>query len=91
MASAIIPAALAIGTSIYSAKQQKKQAKKQASIATTSQVKIEKEQMQQERVLKDQESEQKRMRAEQIRALRGRSGSRSLLATSETGLSNVMG
>jgi uncharacterized protein HemX len=91
MASAIIPAALAIGTGIYSAKQQQKQAKKQANIATTSQVKIEKEQMQQERVLKDQESEQKRMRAEQIRALRGRSGSRSLLATSETGLSNVMG
>jgi uncharacterized protein HemX len=91
MASAIIPAALAIGTSIYSSKQQEKQAKKQANIAKVSQDKIAREQMQQERVLKDQEDEQKRMRAEQIRALRGRSGSRSLLATSETGLSNVMG
>lgn len=84
MVSSVLPLAFSAISGGVAAKRQQKQAK-------VEQDKIARAQMQQEKTLKDQENEQKRLRAEQLRALRGRNGARSLIATSDTGLSGLIG
>jgi len=91
MVSSVLPLAFGAIAGTYAAKKQKKVAQSVAKEQTVEQDKIAQVQVQQENTLKDQENEQKRLRAEQLRALRGRSGARSLIATGETGLSGLMG
>ena len=91
MVSSVLPFAFSAISGGIAAQRQQKQAKNEARAQAVEQDKIARAQMQQERTLKDQESEQKRLRAEQLRALRGRNGARSLIATSDTGLSGLIG
>ena len=91
MVSSVLPLAFSAISGGIAAKRQQKAAKSDAKAQSVEQDKIARAQMQQEKTLKDQENEQKRIRSEQLRALRGRNGARSLITTGETGLSGLIG
>lgn len=91
MVSSVLPLAFGVAAASIAAKKQQKAAKSQQMAQSVEQNKIEQVQMQQENTLKDQENDQKRLRAEQLKALRGRNGARSLIATSDKGLSGLIG
>jgi hypothetical protein len=91
MVSSVLPLAFSAIAGSIAAKKQQKAAKSQQMEQSVEQNKIEQVQMQQESTLKDEENNQKRLRTEQLKALRGRSGARSLIATSDKGLSGLSG
>lgn len=91
MVSNVLPLAFSAISGGIAAKRQQKQAKSDAKAQSVEQDKVARAQMQQESTLKDEENNQKRLRAQQLKALRGRSGARSLIATSDSGLSGLIG